>query len=67
MADTLEFVLVDTEIHYTFEGGRYTNNICACIYELLSLNVGVHNVGLIICCALKCLVHKSVDHLPSYG
>lgn len=58
---------VDTEIRYTFEGGRYTNNICACIYELLSLNVGVHNVGLIICCVLKCLVHKSVDHFPSYG
>ena len=39
----------------------------ACIYELLSLNVGVHNVGLIICCVLKCLEHKSVDHFPSYG
>ena len=66
MAETLESVLVDTEI-YTFEGGRYTNNLCACIYEFLSLNVGVRNVGPIICCVLKCLVHKSVDYLPSYG
>ena len=29
--------------------------------------MGVHNVGLIICCVLKCLEHKSVDHFPSYG
>ena len=66
MAETLESVLKDTEVH-TFKGCRYTDNIQACIYELLSLNVGVRNVALIICCVLRCLVHKSVSCLPSYG
>ena len=53
MADTLESVLADTEV-YTFEGGRYTDNVHACVYELLSLNVGVYNVALIIRSVLKC-------------
>ena len=30
MAETLESVLKDTEVH-TFEGGRYTDNFRACI------------------------------------
>ena len=66
MAETLESVLTDTKIH-AFEGGKYTNNVRACIYELLSLNVGVCNIAPIIRCVLKCLVHKSVTRLPSYG
>ena len=66
MAETLESVLKDTEVHI-FEGGRYTDNVRACIYELLSLNVGVRNVAPIIRYVLRCLVHKSVSCLPSYG
>ena len=66
MAESLESVLADTEVH-TFERGRYTNDVRACIYELLSLNVGVRNVAPIIRCVLRCLMHKSVDRLPSYG
>jgi len=66
MAETLESVLTDTKIH-AFEGGKYTNDVRACIYELLSLNVGVRNIAPIIRCVLKCLVHKSVTCLPSYG
>ena len=66
MVETLESVLKDTEVH-TFEGGRYTDNVRACIYELLSLNVGVRNVAPIIRCVLRCLTHKSVSRLPSYG
>ena len=66
MAETLESVLKDTEIN-TFEGGRYTDNVRACIYELLSLNVGVRNVAPIIRCVLRCLMHKSARRLPSYG
>ena len=34
----------------TFEGGKYTNNIRACCYELLPLNVGVKNVKAVIEC-----------------
>ena len=66
MAETLESVLKDTEVN-TFEGGRYTDNARAYIYELLSLNVGVRNVAPIIRCVLRCLMHKSVSCLPSYG
>ena len=66
MAETLESILKDTEVN-TFEGGRYTDNVQACIYELLSLNVGVRNVAPIIRCVLRCLMHKSVSRLPSYG
>ena len=65
-AETLESILKDTEVH-TFEGGRYTDDVRACIYELLSLNVGVHNIAPIICSVLGCLMHKSVSRLPSYG
>lgn len=66
MVETLESILQDTEVH-TSEGGRYTDNVRACIYELLSLNVGVRNVAPIIRCVLRCLTHKSVNRLPSYG
>ena len=66
MAEAIESVLQDTQVH-TFEGGKYTNDVRACMYELLSLNVGVRNVAPIIRCVLKCLVHKSVSRLPSYG
>lgn len=59
-------MLLTAEIK-TFEGGKYTDDIRTCIYELLSLNVGTHNVASIIKCVLKDLAHKSVDRLPSYG
>ena len=51
----------------TFENGRYTDDVRACIYELLSLNVGVQNVAPIVRCVLKNIAHKSVSRLPSYG
>lgn len=51
----------------TFEGGKYTDDVRTCIYELLSLNVGVKNVAPIIRCVFKNIAHKSIDRLPSYG
>ena len=57
---------IDTTIK-TFEGGKYTNDVRACVYELLSLNVGVCNVPPVIRFVLSNLAHKSVDRLPSYG
>ena len=41
----------------TFEKGKYTDDIHACCYELLSLNVGVKNVKPVINAVL-------VDRLP---
>ena len=51
----------------TFEGGKYTDSICACVYELLSLNVGVKNIAPTIRCVMKNLAQKSVGRLPSHG
>ena len=39
----------------------------ACVYELLSLNVGVRNIAPVIRCVLNNIAHKSVGCLPSYG
>ena len=62
---TLESILSSEEMS-TFEKGRYTDDMRMCIYELLSLNVGVCNVSQIIRCVLKNIAHKSVTRLPSY-
>ena len=51
----------------TFEGGKYTDSIRACVYELLSLNVGVKNIAPTIRCVMKNLAQKSVGRLPSHG
>ena len=51
----------------TFKGGKYTEDVRACVYELLSLNVGVRNVAPIIQCVMKSMAHKSVSRLPSHG
>lgn len=49
----------------TFKDGKYTDDVRACIYELLSLNVGVRNVAPIIRCVFKNISHQSIDRLPS--
>ena len=51
----------------TFEGGKYTDSVRACVYELLSLNVGVKNIAPAIRCVIKNLAERSVGRLPSYG
>ena len=51
----------------TFEGGKYTDRVRACVYELLSLNVGVKNIARTIRCVMKNLAQRSVGRLPSYG
>ena len=51
----------------TFEGGKYTDSVRACVYELLSLNVGVKNIVPAIRCVMKNLAQRSVGRLPSYG
>ncbi len=66
MSQTLESIVTSEDIT-TFEGGRYTDDVRACIYELLSLNVGVRNIAPIIRCVFRNIAHKSVSHLPSHG
>lgn len=65
MNEAIESIL--TEEITTFEDGKYTNDVRACIYELLSLNVGVRNIPRIIRSVLENIMHKSVQRLPSYG
>ena len=48
----------------TFDKGKYTDDVRACCYELLSLNVGVRNVKAVIESVLKNIAHKQVDCLP---
>ena len=64
--ETIESILSCEEIT-TFKGGKYTKDVRACVYELLSLNVGVRNVVPIIQCVMKSMAHKSVSRLPSHG
>ena len=47
--------------------GKYTDDIQACIYELLSLNVGVRNIGPTIYCVLKNLAKNSASRSPSHN
>ena len=51
MSETIENILSSEEI-VTFEGGKYTDNVCTCVYELL-LNVGVRNIVPANRCVLK--------------
>ena len=66
MSETIESIMQSDTI-CTFEGGRYTDDVRACIYELLSLNVGVSKIAPVIRCVLKNISHKSVTRLPSHG
>ena len=51
----------------TFENGKYNDDVQACVYELLSLNVGVRNIAPVILCVLKNMAHKSVSCLPKHA
>ena len=62
LKDNLQDVLTETnEKIVTFQGGMYTNEVRACCYELLSLNVSVNNVKESV---LTNIAHKDVERLP---
>ena len=67
MNDTIQSILSSEPQIATFENGKYTDDVRACVYKLLSLNMGVRNVAPIIRCVLENIVHKSAQRLPSYG
>ena len=60
MKDVVESLLSSEEIA-TFENGKYTDDVRACVYELLSLNVGVQNIAPVIRCALKNIAHRCLS------
>ena len=45
--ETIPSIMSDPEI-ITFENGKFTDDVRACIYELLSLNVGVKKIAPIV-------------------
>ena len=49
--EAIQSVMSESDIS-TFEDGKYTDDVRVCVYELLSLNVGVRNVAPIIRCVL---------------
>ena len=51
----------------SFEGGKYSDDIRACYYELMSMNVGLRNIETIIRSVLNKIAHKSIGRLPSYA
>ena len=66
LREQVEVFLKSDEI-VSFEGGMYVDDIRACYYELLSLNVGLRNVEPIIRSVLHNIAHKTVGRLPSYA
>lgn len=65
LRDAVEEIMAEAnERIKTFEKGKYTDNVRACCYELLSLNVGVRNVKAVIESVLANIAHRQVDRLP---
>ena len=58
--------LEDSTLVTTYDGGKYSDDIRSCCYELLSLNVGIRNIKPVIKTVLKNIAHKGVDRLPSH-
>ena len=55
LRDTVQEVMSEASSNVlTFEKGKYSNDIRACCYELLALNVGVRNVKAVIESVLTC-------------
>ena len=65
LQDTVE-ELISSEAIVTYQKGKYTDDVRACCYELLSLNVGVQNVKAVITTVLEKMVHKSAERLPCH-
>ena len=64
MCDVVDDILDETKGIVCFENGKYTDDVRACCYELLSLNVGVRNVKPVIKSVLLNIAHQEVDRLP---
>ena len=65
LQDKVQEILVEaSEKIVTFEGGKYTNDVRACCYELLSLNVSVRNVKAVIESVLRNIAGRQADRLP---
>ena len=65
LQDTVEELISSEDIKLvTYQQGKYTDDVRACCYELLSLNVDVQNVKAVITTVLKNIAHKAVQRLP---
>ena len=64
LCDVVDDILDETKGIVCFENGKYTDDVRACCYELLSLNVGMRNVKPVIKSVLLNIAHQEVDRLP---
>ena len=64
LRETVEEIMASSDEILTFQHGKYTDDIRACCYELLSLNVGIRNVVPVIKAVLENVAHKTLDRLP---
>lgn len=64
LCDTVDEIMMSNKDIITYQQGKYTDDIRACCYELLSLNVGVCSVKAVINSVLTNIMHKTVDCLP---
>ena len=64
LCDEVEKIVAANDDIVTFENGKFTDDVRACCYELLSLNVGVRNVEAVIRSVLTNIAHQNVDRLP---
>ena len=58
---------LEGETIQTFHEGKYNDEICLCIIELLSMNVSINKVNEVIQTVVKSLTNKKIDKLPSKG
>ena len=65
LRETIDEIMATSSELVTFHGGKYTDSILACCYELLSLNVGVKQVVPVIKSVLGNLTEKKLGRMPS--
>ena len=65
LKDQVQEILAESSLDIvTYEGGRYTDDVRVCCYELLSRNVSVNSVRKVIESVLRNIVHKKAERLP---
>ena len=63
LRDTVEELVSDKDIS-AYQNGKYTDDVRACCYELLSLNVGIRNISAVITSVLKTLLTNLLIACP---
>ena len=60
MHSKVENIKIETHVH----GHLYNDNVCQCCYELLSMNIGIHQVDPNVRSVLPNIAGVEVEKLP---